>query len=149
MELLRICSTTSCLTKSYRRWPSWYIQPKVLWMLKMRLLPSKRRKPWMRCFHLFDYPAFTCLSSLREKRDWDGRKVRLSLGWHTSYTPLNALLDQVLIQIKDDLSLKWPKKMKGDLSKWNKSEYCCFYQNHGHDTDECYDLNLKQSFLKY
>jgi len=46
------------------------------------------------------------------------------------------------MQIKDNLSLKWPKKMKGDPSKWNKSKYYRFHQDHGHDTDECY--NLKQ-----
>ena len=54
--------------------------------------------------------------------------------------PLNASLDQVLMQIKDNLSLKWPEKINGNPSKRNKSKYCCFYQDHGHDTDECYDL---------
>ena len=32
--------------------------------------------------------------------------------------------------------------MKGDLNKYNKNKYCCFHRDHGHDTDECY--NLKQ-----
>nr|XP_023887901.1 uncharacterized protein LOC112000031 [Quercus suber] len=30
------------------------------------------------------------------------------------YTPLNVPLEQVLLQIKDEPSLKWPEKMKGD-----------------------------------
>ena len=44
------------------------------------------------------------------------------------------------MQIKDDPSLKWPEKMKGDPNKRNKSKYCRFHRDHGHDTDECFDL---------
>ena len=44
------------------------------------------------------------------------------------------------MQIKDDPSLKWPKKMKGDPNKRNRNKYCCFHRDHGHDTDECFDL---------
>ena len=56
------------------------------------------------------------------------------------YTPLNVPLEQVLMQIKDDPSLKWLEKMKGDPNKRNRSKYCCFYRDHGHVTDECFDL---------
>ena len=31
-------------------------------------------------------------------------------------------------------------KMKEDPNKCNKNKYCCFHKDHGHDTDECYDL---------
>ena len=44
------------------------------------------------------------------------------------------------MQIKDDHSLKWPEKMKGDPNKHNQNKYCRFYRDHGHDTDECFDL---------
>ncbi|XP_065638665.1 uncharacterized protein LOC136071377 [Quercus suber] len=56
------------------------------------------------------------------------------------YTPLNVPLEQVLMQIKDEPSLKWPEKMKGDPNKRNRNKYCCFHRDHGHDTDECFDL---------
>ena len=49
-------------------------------------------------------------------------------------------LEQVFMQIKDDPSLKWPEKMKGDPNKRNRNKYCCFHRDHRHDTDECFDL---------
>ena len=67
---------------------------------------------------------------------------------------MNTPLDQVLMQIKDDPSLKWPERMKGDLSKRNKSKYYRCHCDHGHDMDECYDLKqqiealIKQGKLK-
>ena len=44
------------------------------------------------------------------------------------------------MQIKDDPSLKWPEKMKGDPNKCNRNKYCRFHRNHRHDTNECFDL---------
>ncbi|XP_065624076.1 uncharacterized protein LOC136065188 [Quercus suber] len=49
-------------------------------------------------------------------------------------------LEQVLMQIKDDPSLKQPEKMKGDPNKRNRNKYCHFHRDHGHDTNECFDL---------
>ena len=75
-----------------------------------------------------------------DRKDRDNRKTGSSSGRSQNYTPLNAPLDQVLMHIKDDPSLKWPEKMKRDPNKRNKNKYCRFHRDHGHDTDECYDL---------
>ena len=60
----------------------------------------------------------------------------------------------MLMQIRDDPSLKWPERMKGDPSKRNKSKYFHFHHDHEHDMEECYDLKqqidvlVKQGKLK-
>ena len=79
-------------------------------------------------------------AKLREKMDRNNKKARSSSGWYSNYTAFNTTLDQVLMQIKDDPSLKWPERMQGDPSKWNKSKYYSFHHDHGHDKDKCYDL---------
>ena len=62
------------------------------------------------------------------------------LARNQQYTLLNMPLKQVLMQIKDDPSLKWLKKMKEDPNKRNRNKYCRFHRDHRHDTDECFDL---------
>ena len=49
-------------------------------------------------------------------------------------------LEQVLIQIKDNPSLKWLEKIKGYPNKRNRNKYYRFHKDHGHDTDKCFDL---------
>ena len=73
----------------------------------------------------------------------DRRKDRLSkppTGRFANFTPLTAPIDQVLMQIKDDTTLTWLGKLKGDPNKRSRDKYCRFHQDHGHDTSECYDL---------
>ncbi|XP_075640490.1 uncharacterized protein LOC142612259 [Castanea sativa] len=71
-----------------------------------------------------------------EKKDRENRKSSSSSGRIQHYTPLNIPFDQVLMQIKNDPSLKWPKKMKGYPNKRNKNNYYHFHRDHEHDTNE-------------
>ena len=70
----------------------------------------------------------------------DERCPKPSGGRFTSFTPLNALLDQVLMQIKDEGTLMFQGKLNSDPSKRSRNKYCGFHRDHGHDTTDCYDL---------
>ena len=84
-----------------------------------------------------------------DKKDWDGKRAGPSAR-NQQYTPLNTPLEQVLMQIKDYPSLKWPEKMKGDPNKRNRNKYCRFHRDHRHDTDECYDLKQQiENLIRY
>ena len=78
------------------------------------------------------------MARTRDKRD--DRRSKPPTWRFTNFTPLNTPIDQVLMQIKDDGSLTFPDKLKGDPSKRSKDKYCRFHQDHDHDTSECYDL---------
>ena len=70
----------------------------------------------------------------------DERCSRPPNGKFTSFTPLTAPIDQVLMQIKDKGALTFPGKLKGDPSKRLRDKYCRFHRDHGYDTANCYNL---------
>ncbi|XP_059638773.1 uncharacterized protein LOC132281054 [Cornus florida] len=62
---------------------------------------------------------------------------------YTNYTLLTMSIDQVLMQIQDDPSLKWPSKLKSDSSRRPRDKYCRFHRDHGHITEDCIDLKYQ------
>ena len=64
----------------------------------------------------------------------DDKRLRPLPRRTVNFTPLYTLLDQVLMQIRDDTTLTWLDKLKGDPNKRPENKYCRFHQNHGHDT---------------
>ena len=70
----------------------------------------------------------------------DERQPKPPGGRFTSFTPLTALIDQVLMQIKDEEALTYPWKLKGDPNRRSRDKYYRFHHDHGHDTADCYDL---------
>ena len=57
-----------------------------------------------------------------------------------STTPLIIPINQVLMQIKDDMTLTWSSKLKEDPSKRSKDKYCRFHHDCDLNTSECYNL---------
>ena len=78
------------------------------------------------------------MARIGERRD--DRRSKPSTGRFTSFTPLIVPIDQVLIKIKDEGTLMFPRKLKEDPSKQPRDKYCYFHRDHGHDTANCYDL---------
>ena len=79
----------------------------------------------------------------KKPRTGDGRDERCPKppkGRFTSFTPLNAPIDQVLMQIKDEGALTFSGKLKSDPNKRSRDKYCRFHHDHSHDTADCYDL---------
>ena len=70
----------------------------------------------------------------------DDRRSKPPTGRFTSFTPLIAPIDQVLMQIKDKEALTFLGKLKGDPNKWPRDRYCRFHRDHGHDMVDCFDL---------
>ena len=57
-----------------------------------------------------------------------------------NFTPLVMPMDEILMQIKDELGLKWPKPLSTSSRKQDPKKYYHFHKDHDHYTDECCDL---------
>ena len=70
----------------------------------------------------------------------EDRRSKPLVGRFMNFTLLTAPIYQVLMQIKDDVTLTWPGKLKGGPSKRSRDKYCRFHRDHDHDTSKCYYL---------
>ena len=57
----------------------------------------------------------------------DERHPKPQGGRFTSFTLLTAPIDQVLMQIKDEEALTYPRKLKGDPNRRSRDKYCSFH----------------------
>ncbi|GFZ16042.1 hypothetical protein Acr_25g0004510 [Actinidia rufa] len=68
--------------------------------------------------------------------------------------PLNAPVTQVLSEIKHEEFIKWPGKIKTNTQKRNRNKYCEFHRDHGHNTEDYFQLNeqiadlIKRGYLR-
>ena len=49
-------------------------------------------------------------------------------------------VDKILLQIKDEHYLKWPRPLHSSPHTRDKNKYCRFHKDHGHYTEDCRDL---------
>ena len=49
-------------------------------------------------------------------------------------------VDKILMQIKDERYLKWPRPLHLSPHIHDKNKYCRFHKDHGHYIEDCWDL---------
>ena len=69
--------------------------------------------------------------TIGKKKELPDRKPKF-----TNFTPLIMPIEQVLMQIRDDSYLQWPKPISTLVERRDKSKYCRFHQDNGHRTDD-------------
>ena len=80
-----------------------------------------------------------CKDNLTEAKT---RKSSLEASWKKklNFTPLIMPVDKILMRIKDDPTLKWPKPLSSSSKRRDPKKYCHFHKDHGYYTNECWDL---------
>ncbi|XP_074328083.1 uncharacterized protein LOC141665997 [Apium graveolens] len=63
------------------------------------------------------------------------------------YARLNAIRSQILMEIEKDKDFKWLKPLRGDPEKRDKSRYCRFHKDVGHNTGDCRKLKDEIEYL--
>ena len=53
------------------------------------------------------------------------------------FTPLTAIVSQVLREVQHEKFLRWPSQMRTDPTKRDNTRYCEFHRDHGHRMDDC------------
>ena len=49
-------------------------------------------------------------------------------------------MQKVLEKVRNEPFFKWPNKMAGDPINRNQNLYCHYHQDHGHTTEDCWNL---------
>ena len=76
-----------------------------------------------------------------DRRITDASRRRDDKGTRTvKFTPLVMPVDKILMQIKDEHYLKWPRPLHSSPYIRNKNKYYHFHKDHGHYTEDFRDL---------
>ena len=86
-----------------------------------------------------------CRGQKKERPDHritDANKRKDDKGTRTvKFTPLVMPIDKILMQIKEEHYLKWPRPLHSLPHIRDKNKYCRFHKDHGYYTEDCRDLN--------
>ena len=63
------------------------------------------------------------------------------------FTPLTAVVSQVLREVQHKQFLRWLSQMRSDPTKRDNTRYCEFHRDHGHRTDDCIQLRKEIEYL--
>lgn len=72
---------------------------------------------------------------------------KTSNGGEQAYTPLNVPIQEILMQITNEPSLRWLGKIKASPERRSRDKYCNFHQDHGHTTEAYYELRQQIELL--
>ena len=75
--------------------------------------------------------------SLRKRKKDTSTYKRRNQRPNQTWTPLNASLSTVFIEVRKDLSFKRRPKMRTSQTKHNNKKYCEYHRDHGHWTEDC------------
>jgi hypothetical protein len=76
----------------------------------------------------------------------DYKKVKKNFGDY-KWTPLNASLTEVLMEIKKVPTYQMPKPIPGILPTQLAHKFCAFHDSYGHLTEQC--VSLRQLIEKF
>ena len=63
------------------------------------------------------------------------------------FTPITALVSQVLHEVRNEQFLRWPTQMKSDPTTRDNTKYCEFHRDYGHRTKDCIQLKREIEYL--
>ena len=76
-----------------------------------------------------------------DRRTTDANRQRGDKSTRTiKFTPLVMPVNKILMQIKDEHYLKWPRPLHSSPHIREKNKYCRFHKDHAHYTEDCRDL---------
>ena len=75
------------------------------------------------------------------------RKIPKKAGEPQRFTPLTALVSQVLHEVRNEQFLRWPTQMKSDPATRDNTKYCEFHRDYGHRTNNCIQLKREIEYL--
>ena len=63
------------------------------------------------------------------------------------FTPLTAVVSQVLREVQHEKFLRWPSQMRTNPTKRDNTKYCEFHKDHGHRIDDYIQLRKEIEYL--